>query len=67
MSQSVDLRLLQIQNVFKCIMVKRIVYFQNNDNDKKKKKKTSKPPLVDVGLQAEKLEAHEKDNHNNVA
>ena len=48
-------------------MVKRIVYFQNNDNDKKKKKKTSKPLLVDVGLQAEKLEAHEKDNHNNVA
>lgn len=66
MSQSVDLRLLQIkQNVFKCIMEKRIVYFQNNDNDKKKK--TSKPLLVDVGLQAEKLEAHEKDNHNNVA
>lgn len=66
MSQSVDLCLLQIkQNVFKCIMEKRIVYFQNNDNDKKKK--TSKPLLVDVGLQAEKLEAHEKDNHNNVA
>jgi hypothetical protein len=45
-------------------MEKRIVYFQNNDNDKKKQ--TSKPQLVDVGLQAEKLGAHEKDNHNNV-
>lgn len=65
MLQSVDLHLLQIkQNVFKCIMEKRIVYFQNNDNDKKKQ--TSKPQLVDVGLQAEKLGAHEKDNHNNV-
>lgn len=65
MLQSVDLHLLQIkQNVFKCITEKRIVYFQNNDIDKKKK--TGKPLLVDVGLQAEKLEAHEKDNHNNV-
>lgn len=39
--------------------------FPNNDNNKKKK--TSKPLQLDVGLQAEKREAHEKDNHNNVA